>query len=542
MDDSQKTASDPNKIVLSDTTENFLTSRSVHVKRETPLEGEEFKVSETVSFFGFAYEKMRNAVEFQEEHLICRMAIRRIINRRLAINPTGEGEGQNLAREILWGRYVPANILSQEDIVQFQKIIDSYILFFKNIKETHSIHNATGLNDTILDLMSCELEEALNREQTIKKSAELYFFYQTLVGQVAIEGISDDVKNTYFYVATEKALGKNDKTSIMYHLFLLRYGELHTHSHEEIHTIATHFHEYLTDTSKILNNPFDEKLTKFAQKQTAPFRILYSVLEKNIGSELAILNSDSAVKDAVEAVCNEKYAQTRVRLRNSAMRSITYIFLTKMVFVLIIEIPLTQLIYHELGLLPIVINTLLPPLLMGVIVSIISPPSSTNTSRIYHRIIDIINADTTFEKKTTHFTQDQTSRRPLLLLAFSTAYLIVFMLVFISLYVFLDMLSFNIVSKAIFMFFLTVVTFFAYRIRQTAKEFVMEQENSLIISSLTFLFLPILYVGKILSAQVSKINVFIIFFDYLIEAPFKFLIDIFDEWTRFIKARKDDLV
>lgn len=542
MDDTNEPKHESGSIVLSSTAQSLLESRSVHHKKETPLEGEEFKVSETVSFFGFAYEKMRNAVEFQEEHLIRRMAIRRIINRRLALNPTGDNEGQNLARELLWGRYVPANILSQEDIVLFQKIIDVYILFFKNIKETHTIRNSSGLNDTVLDLMACELEESLNQDQTHKKSAELYFFYQTLVGQISIDSLSDEVKNTYFYVATEKALGKNDRTSIMYHLFLLRYGELYKHTHAEIHTIATGFHEYLADTLRILENPYDDKLTKFAQMQTAPFRILYSILEKNKGEEKNILTSEEALKEAVEKECNEKYAQTRVRLRNAAVRSITYIFLTKMVFVLIIEIPLTQILYHELGILPIAVNTLLPPLLMGIIVSIISPPTSTNTARIYKRIVDIINADTSFEKKPMKFTKEQTSRRPLLVFAFSIAYLVVFMLVFIALYVFLDMLHFNIVSKSIFVFFLTVVTFFAYRIRQTAKEYVLELENSLIISSLTFLFLPILYVGKFLSAQVSKINVFIIFFDYLIEAPFKFLIDIFDEWTRFIKARKDDLV
>lgn len=537
---------DPDKplesIQLSDNTRALIESRHIPTKKESPLIGEEFKVSETVSFFGFAYERIRNAIEFQEEHLIRRMAIRRILNRRLTLNPSGKDEGQNVARELLWGRYVPAQSLSQEDLGQFQKIIDAYISFLSHIKKTHTITNAGALQDTVLDLMACEIEEELNKEQTAKRSAELYFFYQTLVRQIDIKGSSDDLTNAYFYVATEKALGKNDRTSIMYHLFLLRYDALHRHTPDDILAIASHFHTFLADSQAILDNPYDDKLTKFAQKQTAPFRILYALLEKHHGSEESLLTHPDALEKALEEMCNDKYAQTRLRLRNAATRSITYIFLTKMIFVLLLEIPLTHLMYDELELFPIAVNTLLPPMIMGVIVSAISSPSSSNTKRIYKRVVDIINADEGFETHKTVITQGTVTKRPLLLLAFSLLYLVIFLLVFIALYIFLDVIGFNIVSKTIFVFFLTVVTFFAYRIRQTSKEYVLEMENNLILSSVTFMFLPILYVGKILSNQVSKINVFIIFFDYLIEAPYKFLIDIFDEWTRFIKARKEDIV
>lgn len=529
-------------IQLSETTKALIESRHIPPRKESPLVGEEFKVSETVSFFGFAYERIRNAIEFQEEHLIRRMAIRRILNRRFMLNPSGKDEGQNVARELLWGRYVPAQSLSQEDLQTFQQIIDAYVLFLTHIKETHTITNSGALQDTILDLMACEIEEELSKEQTAKRAAELYFFYQTLVRKIDIKDSSDELTNAYFYVATEKALGKNDRTSIMYHLFLLRYDALHRQSSEQIKTIATQFHTFLADSQTILDNPYDDKLTKFALKQTAPFRILYELLERHHDNAESLLTQPEALEKALEEICNDKYAQTRTRLRNAATRSITYIFLTKMIFVLLLEIPLTHLLYDELELFPIAVNTLLPPMIMGVIVSAISSPSSSNTQRIFKRIVDIINENDSFETHKTVITQGTVSKRPVLLLAFSLLYLIIFMLVFIALYVFLDLIGFNMVSKSIFVFFLTVVTFFAYRIRQTSKEYVLEMENNVLISSVTFMFLPILYVGKILSNQVSKINLFIIFFDYLIEAPYKFIIDIFDEWTRFIKARKEDIV
>lgn len=528
-------------IKLSPITNAFLSSLDEGVKDRPPLEGEQYQVSDTVSFLGFAYEKMRNALEFNEEHLIRRLAIARILRRRFLLNSKGKGEGENLARELLWGRYVQKNSLSVQDTHTFQKIIDAYVYLFQKVRETHRIKSLESVEDIIFELMSTEIEENISKEFTAKTSAELYYFYQTLVGKISIDNVQAETRNKYFYVAAEKALSKNDSAFIHYHLFTLKYGELHRLSEEARFAVAKDFHTYLQETHHIMRNPYDDSLTKFAKNQAAPFRILYTILDKNKGNRAGILSSPDSLKKAVEETCAEKYAQTEGKLKTAAIRSIIYIFMTKMIFVFIFEVPLTQLLYGELEFLSIGINTLFPPLLMGLIVSTMNPPSSKNTQRIYNRIVDIINRDPAFETQVVKITQSKTSNKPFLFIIFSIIYILVFYLVFGGIYLILDLLNFNIISKGIFMFFISVIAFFGYRIRQTAKEYVLEMQNNIFITLATFLFLPILYVGKFLSSQVSRINVFIIFFDYLFEAPFKFLIEIVEEWSQFLKARKDEL-
>lgn len=529
-------------IKLSAMSQAFIESLDIQETKSEPLEGQQYSVSETVSFFGFVYEKMRNAVEFNEEHLIRRLAISRILRRRLAVNPSGKDEGENLVRELLWGRYVPADELSQHDVVLFQRTIDAYILLFMHVKNLNKSKPISDLSEIVFDLMSTEIEESINEEYTAKRAAELYFFYQILVNKVALDEVDQTTRDTYFFVAAEQALAKNDAAFIMYHLFSLRFGELHKASKEDIKKTAEGFAAYVEESHAILKNPYNDKLTKFAKKQTAPFRILYSILEQNKEEAQQLVTSSKLLQAEVEKVCEEKYLQTGMKLRNAAIRSITYIFLTKMIFVLIFEVPLAQLIYGEIELMSIGINTIFPPLLMGIIVSFISAPSSKNTQRIYSRIVDILDRDPSFETKPVHFSKNTRSRRPILLIAFSLIYLLVFFLVFGSIYIVLEALGFNLISKGIFMFFISVVAFFAYRIRQTAKEYVLDMESNIFVSLATFIFLPILYVGKFLSSTVAKVNIFIIFFDYLIEAPFKFLIEIIEEWSRFLKARKDELV
>jgi hypothetical protein len=72
--------------------------------KSRPDELSKIEVSQTVSFFALVYERMRNAVEFREDHLILRAAIERILKRRLALNPSGQDEAENLLRELALGK------------------------------------------------------------------------------------------------------------------------------------------------------------------------------------------------------------------------------------------------------------------------------------------------------------------------------------------------------------------------------------------------------------------------------------------------------
>ena len=510
--------------------------------RQQGLIGEEYNVSQTVSFFGFIYEKLRNAVEFNDEHLIRRLAISRILRRRLQINPEGKGEGENVIRELLWGKYLPQQFFTQQDVLNIQTIITKYVVLKREIYRIHVKTNRVMIHSLIVEMMSCEIEEMINWENTQRRSAYLYFFFQTLKDKILIKNTSDEMRDKLFYIASERAYLKNDDAFIKYHLFILIFDRLINVDENKLPIIAEQFGMYTQTLAEILKNRHIDLLVKFAKKQLPPFKILATILDKNLGHAEGIITNEGELRKSVEETCDEKYNETGTRLRNAAIRSITYIFLTKMIFVMILEFPLTRLIYGTIEVIPLIVNTLFPPLLMGIIVFFINPPSNDNTRKIYVRIIDILNKDISFETEKVEIKQRFQMKKPSLLFTFSVLYLITFTVVFGSIFLFLDLLDYTILSKAVFLFFLCVVAFFGYRIRQTAKEYVVESKNNVIINLFAFLFLPILYVGKFLSSQISRINIFIIIFDSLIEAPFKFFIEVIEEWTRFIKARKDELI
>jgi hypothetical protein len=98
------------------------------------------------------------------------------------------------------------------------------------------------------------------------------------------------------------------------------------------------------------------------------------------------------------------------------------------------------------------------------------------------------------------------------------------------------------VSSAIFLFFLCVVSFFAYRLRLNAREYVVMREQESLRTVLVDIFmLPILRAGQYLSMQVSRINIFVLFFDFIIEAPFKTLLNTLEELFAYLKEKKEEL-
>ena len=54
--------------------------------------------------------------------------------------------------------------------------------------------------------------------------------------------------------------------------------------------------------------------------------------------------------------------------------------------------------------------------------------------------------------------------------------------------------------------------------------------------------MPILSLGKLFNEGVARINFFIVLFDFIIEAPFKLIIEVIEEWITFVRNKKEEIV
>jgi hypothetical protein len=106
----------------------------------------------------------------------------------------------------------------------------------------------------------------------------------------------------------------------------------------------------------------------------------------------------------------------------------------------------------------------------------------------------------------------------------------------------LDFINFNWVSIIIFLFFLAFVSFFSIIVTRGVKELmVAERKENLWTFLVDLFYMPIILVGRWLSNNFSKINIFIFIFDFIIEAPFKILVEIGEDWTKYVRERRDNM-
>ncbi len=532
----------PKHLELSQFTQALFDNLKAIKAKIRPDDLSKLAVSQTVSFFAFVYEKVRNAVEYHDDHLIRRAAIERIIKRRLALNPQGHGEAEDVLRELLWARYFPNGSLGSEDVKKIQNIIDAVLTLKKLTTTGRDIKERNYLNEFLTDLLTCEIEETLNPEGTARNANFTFFIYQTLRKKIKIEDLSEEQKDAFFLAALEKAYRKSDPSYQRYHLFLMFFQKLASYTPEELHHLASKLPTSFKKIDQMIKSPLVENLTRFARKQLPPFLILFDIVKTKFADARVILSDKDKLWQEVDLMCRTKYQQVGSRLRVLAIRSLIYIFLTKMVLALILEIPLSQRFYGEVNWNAIGINTLFPPLLMFIIVTFFRLPDEENTKKIYQRIMEIIDKDPSFETNVAFMTRKTHEKRPILIFGFTIFYSLTFIITLYLIYKGLLSLQFNLISQAIFIFFVSVVAFFSYRIKHIANEYRLEEKESILSPLVDFFFMPVLSLGKFFSSEIAKLNFFIFIFDFLIEAPFKLVFEIVEEWISFVKKKKEEII
>lgn len=531
------------QIELSQVSQALLQAVKTIKPKRKPDDYTKISVSRAVSFFAIAYEKVRNTIEFREEHLMRRAAIARIAKRRLSMNPTGEGEGSNIIRELLWARYFPQDSLSEIDSSEVQSIIDIYI----NLRAaliTGRPRDAIQYFDKFLyDLLTCEIEEVLTPDISQRENLFTYFIFQLLKDKIKIPNIDQDTQNAFLLTTIEKTYRKSDIAYQRYHLFNVFYQPLAKYTVQDLKNLAPKLPKIFEKIDDTLRNPLIDKIGKFVKKQLPPFLILFDLIKTYSQEDLKALLTDKAkLWSEVDLLCRQKYAGVQKRLRALAIRSLIYVFITKMLLAIALEGPLSQYFFGEVEWMSIVINSLFPPFFMLIIILFNRIPDEENTRRIFQRIIDILDADVSYEKKVVLIAQKIKTRRPALQIGFSIFYTATFIVTFYLIWLLLSALSFNIISQLIFLFFVSTIAFFAHRIKNVTNEYKLVEKDSFFTPFFDFFFMPMLAMGKFFSSELAKLNFFTFIFDIIIEAPYKLIIEVVEEWISFTRTKKEEII
>ncbi len=500
-------------------------------KKEDYYHGRMISVNPVVAKFATWFEKLRNVMEYREEEVMLRAAIERILRRMLLLGGNAKTTAGPLVRELMWARYLAESEVPEVIVSRVEESIDLHLRLRLLIVQRHKIPDGE-LNDLMYELMSSDISQILEPHHV--KQVMSNFMFQVLRDDVVILDDSEQTRDAQVYIAIRKAFAKDDKAYLRYHILKLYFGKLTSQS---VESIAENFMQGYQEMHRMLKYPRKERIYSFIKKRTAAFLILEDILNANKDTISSVLSNFTLLERTVFNACEEKYNAAGSKVRRAIVRSVLFILLTKVIFAFAIEGTYELYVYGHYQWITLLINMTVPPFLMLFVSFFFRSPGPDNSVKIFNAIKVLLFSEK--PKLGEILSIKKQTARPRA--AFTILWFLAFFVSFGAIIYALKLLSFNFVSIGIFLFFLAIVSFLSYRISLAANLYRMGERQSFLTPFVDFFFMPVVRVGRELTANISKINILLFVMDFLIEAPFKLLFAFFEQWFVFLHAKREEL-
>lgn len=505
-------------------------------RASAPSHDKTISVNALVAEIATWYEKFRTAIDYREDEVILRSTIERILKRRLILGGNGKSVAAPLIRELVWARYFPDSSVPESLVEKVVEVIDLYLKLEIEINKKH--HTSKGLvGEWILNLLSSEIEHILKPNDP--KDIMSNFIFRIFKERVTISDDSEETRDLQVFIAARRAYASDDLALLRYHLFKQYFGELNK---DNISKVAGHFSQAVALIEHQFKHPIKDKIYTYIKNQIIPFLIMDDVLRKHRGKAFTLTTDKDFMNAEILSACNSRYKTIAGKVGRAIIRSVIFIFCTKAVFALFVEGTFERLIYGRTIWSSIILNTLVPPMLMIIVGFLIKSPDRNNSMRILRKINTILYDDPPELDPPLVVKKKPSKAGPFLWSIFILLWLVTFGVSFGAIIFVLTKLQFNPISQAIFVFFLAIVSFVAYRINRTAHMYIMKERKENIRSLLfNFFFLPVIQVGRRLTLAISQINIILFIFDFIIETPFKGIFAFFEQWFLFLRTQREKL-
>ncbi len=497
-------------------------------------EEDKITVHAGISRIAFFYERIRNVVDYKDEHLIRKSAILRILKRQLLLEQDPRVIAERLIRELIAARYLSNGVLPVFLIDQVAWVIYKYQLVSK-INAGPDSHQ-----EWLRAMVSVEIEDIL--VDSSKEKALVSYLFDRISKSVKVRGeaLDESELRLQIYVACYRTLVKADDEILGYKLLRAYLPEwLAPQSWmDDPRPIAERLVAVEHRIKQRLHYSLSQKFQKAVKSWAVALNFLVECLSKKPDEASLLLEKPEAMQVALARLASEKYASAKTRLRRGTVRAMVYLLLTKMIVALLLEVPIEWYWYQQIHFEALLVNLLFPPFIMFLVGVFIKLPGSDNTQRIQQAAEELLGD----LPPVTRMITAPRSRSALAVSLLTLTYLLTFVLTFGLIWLILDKFDFTWISSLIFVFFLCLVSFFAFRLRLNTRESVVVDGKVTLFNSLVdFFSIPILRAGRWLSQSINRINIFLFFFDFIFETPYKFFLSLLEEWFAFAKEKKDEL-
>jgi hypothetical protein len=501
---------------------------SAHLSREN-----DNKIGTAVIF-----EKFRAAVEYQEEHLIFKNAISRIIRRNLALTPHVKAKDllSQVSTELIWANYIQPDTLKNGLWEKIENVMERYLAMINNLPINFPKNSeATKL---LIEFSACEIQELIHPR--VQEQIFVRYAGDTLAGYFKDDNIDISttdhiiqIKNTIY-----STIFKPDAGLLKYWTLLQIDPNWKTRSLTDLIKISQRIDVFLEKINDQIEHPYRDRYLYAFKNVAAPYRVLLNSLISGYYDVEKIETNPSAF----QKFCMTNYDSMRKISRSTVwrgvFRALIFILLTKFILAFIVEIPFDRLLHDQVAWNVLAINLSFPPILMllaGLSIPQINPKNRISIQKSLHEIIFSSKLDV----KEFDLRRPVKRRSERLFDSLFTVFSIVLIILAIWLLV---KLQFNFVSITLFFIFVSAVSFLSFRIRTASKELVMiRKRDDTVTSVVELIFLPFIRMGRRMSNELTRHNPMLFALDFMIETPLKTLIKILRSWFNFVSKKKEEM-
>ncbi len=479
-------------------------------------------------------------MEYQEEHLWLKNAINRILRRRLDEILAKGKIGSSLIEELIRGRYLENNYWPETKALAIEEILEKYrrVLELLETRGQYPEKTVASLESWFLGLASVELEQSFQKSP--KDRIYINYFWQSIKERVVIDPqLSSEEIEPQLYLAVFRNFLKADAAMEHFEIFRLRYPLWFSEPRKVEEKLASNLLEIKTSLEQALKYPLRKNLDSLMKKRGLLILILQDLIDEEKENALAVLNDPEQLEEKIKKFYEKRYLAGREKLQTAAIRAIVFLILTKMVLLFITEIPFQLWLEGQLHYQVLAINTLLPPLLL--IASSFAIKMPGEEQNFLKLVSDFVKITKTPDSSliALDIIKAPKERSWPVELSLGVLYGLNFAFTGWLFWLVFKTFNFNVVDGFILVFFLSLVSFFAFRLRKTANELAaVEQKDHILMTVIELALLPTVELGRILSQGLSSINITAFIFDFLLETPFKSITSILEEWFSFVRERK----
>ncbi|MBI4021851.1 MAG: hypothetical protein HY372_00680, partial [Candidatus Andersenbacteria bacterium] len=456
-------------------------------------------------------------------------AILRIIQRRLFEDRPLPNIATSLLQELIRGNYIRPCPQSIARTIATQLQRTKRVL--ANLEPSQA--------DWFLTLVAVAIDHQLfppNRQHAL-----VHLMYHDTFRRIvwADNYVADSDQSTQLYLACHRALYAADDYELAYHYFNHRFPawQADDPAAADLIDLSQALPTFRAQIEQALHHPARDRLLRLLRPVAVPYLIVRDILHTQRG-----IAPDNA--EALSAAGREAYGEriylTRGRMSRRAWHSILFLFLTKTLLAVLVEIPYERYLLGTVHPLALLSNISFHPLLLFILATAVRLPGETNAERVAEQLKRIWTGEG--ELPTVVVSQPRRYGSATWS-AFAIFYAVLFMLIFWALFSFLDRLNFSLLAMFFFVVFLGLVSFLATRIRRSVDDLrIIPRREGAFSALFSFLALPVLEFGRWLAQNIRQLNVILFLMDRVLEAPFKLLIDIFEEWFEFVRDRREEIV